>query len=95
MIFVRETMESSVLVFVSRDAAQVVLDDSVLSDAQLRALLLPPLHHSGTVASATGGPSGVEGVCLRSKGISAGIWAIPRIPASPALKVARCPAGAG
>ncbi|MGF4045099.1 glycoside hydrolase family 13 protein [Paenarthrobacter nitroguajacolicus] len=80
MIFVRETMESSVLVFVSRDAAQVVLDDSVLSDAQLRALLLPPLHHSGTVASATGGPSGVEGVCLRSKGISAGIWAIPGSP---------------
>jgi len=58
----------------------VVLDDSVLSDAQLEALLLSPLHHSGMVASATAGPSGVEGVRLQADGIAAAVWPIPGTP---------------
>lgn len=77
MIFVREASDSSVLVFVARDTTDVVLDNSVLSGAQLEALLAPPLHQSGTVTSATAGPSGVDSVCLRSEGISAGIWSLP------------------
>ncbi|AFR27798.1 glycoside hydrolase family 13 protein [Arthrobacter sp. Rue61a] len=77
MVFVRETAESSVLVFVARDTAEVVLDNSVLSNGQLEALLASPLHHSGTVSSAPAGPSGVDGVCLRAEGTSAGIWALP------------------
>lgn len=77
MVFIRETPESSVLVFAARDAAQVLLDPSVLSDAQLGALRAVPLHQSGTVTSAPAGPSGVDGVCLHAEGISAGIWALP------------------
>ncbi|UKA50762.1 glycoside hydrolase family 13 protein [Arthrobacter sp. FW305-123] len=75
LVFVRETAESSLLVFVARDTASVVLDRSVLSKAQLGGLLASPLHQSGTVTSA---PSGADGVVsLRSEGVSAGIWAIP------------------
>ncbi|WP_242703613.1 alpha-amylase family glycosyl hydrolase [Arthrobacter sp. D5-1] len=77
LAFVRETAESSVLVFVTREAADIVLDNSVLSDAQLEALLASPLHRSGTVTSAPAQPAGVEGVYLRADGISAGIWELP------------------
>lgn len=58
-------------------AADIVLDNSVLSDAQLEALLASPLHRSGTVTSAPAQPAGVEGVYLRADGISAGIWELP------------------
>jgi alpha-glucosidase len=77
LVFVRETTQSSVLVFVARDSADVVLDNSVLSKGQLEALLAAPLHHSGRVTSAPAQPAVVEGVCLRAEGISAGIWELP------------------
>ncbi|WP_458107387.1 glycoside hydrolase family 13 protein [Arthrobacter sp. R3-55] len=77
MVFVRETSESSVLVFVARNTAEVVLDHAALGDAQRAALLAAPLHRSGKVTSAPAGPSGVDGVLLRAEGISAGVWAMP------------------
>ncbi|MET3902514.1 glycoside hydrolase family 13 protein [Paenarthrobacter sp. 4246] len=77
MVLVRETSESSVLVFTARAAAQVHLDPSVLSGAQLNALLAAPLHQSGTVTSTPAGQTGVDGVSLHAEGISAGIWAMP------------------
>ncbi|TVU59638.1 glycoside hydrolase family 13 protein [Paenarthrobacter nitroguajacolicus] len=77
LAFVRETAESSVLVFVARDAAEVLLDHSVLSTGQLEALLAAPVHRSGAVTSAPSQPSAVEGVRLRAEGISAGIWELP------------------
>lgn len=79
MVFVRETAESSVLVFVARDTAHVVLDSAVLSESQLEDMLRPPVYQSGTVTWAPAGPPGVDGVCLRSEGISAGIWTIPGV----------------
>ncbi|WP_347109822.1 glycoside hydrolase family 13 protein [Paenarthrobacter sp. S56] len=77
VVFVREMAESAVLVFVARDTAEVVLDNTVLSDGQLEALFAQPLHRSGKVAWAPVEASGVEGVCLHSEGVAAGIWALP------------------
>ncbi|NQD87345.1 glycoside hydrolase family 13 protein [Paenarthrobacter sp. CM16] len=77
MVFVRETSESSVLVFVARNTAEVVLDHAALGNAQRAALLAAPLHRSGKVTSAPAGPSGVDNVLLRAEGISAGVWAMP------------------
>lgn len=77
LVFVRETAESSALVFVAKDTADVILDNSVLPGGQLEALLARPLHRSGKVTSAPAQPAGVGGVCLRAEGISAGIWELP------------------
>ncbi|SDX55366.1 alpha-glucosidase [Arthrobacter sp. cf158] len=77
LAFVRETAQSSVLVFVARDNADVVLNSPVLTEAQLTSLLAKPLHQCGTVTSAPAGASGVERVRLRAEGISAAMWALP------------------
>ncbi|ASN19060.1 glycoside hydrolase family 13 protein [Arthrobacter sp. YN] len=77
LVFVRETAQSSVLVFIARGAAEATLDGTVLSVPQLEALLAEPLHRTGAVTSAAAGPSGVERVRLCTNGVSAGIWALP------------------
>jgi len=77
LVFIRECADSSALVFAARGDVSLVLDASVLSGAQLQALLSSPVHHSGTVTSAPAEPSGVDGVCLTAIGPSAGIWQLP------------------
>lgn len=77
LVFIRECSGTSALVFAARCDATVVMDSSVLSEPQLRALLAAPRHQSGTVMSAPAGPTGVDGVRLRAEGPSAGVWELP------------------
>ena len=77
LVFIREFSGSSALVFAARSDASVIVDSSVLSEAQLQALGAAPRHHSGKVTSSQAGPSGVDGVWLRAEGPSAGVWALP------------------
>lgn len=74
LVFIRESVESSVLVMAARDSSEFTLDASVLSAAQLEALRGSPLHMAGRI---TMSPASEGGVMLSATGASGGVWALP------------------